>query len=479
MNSSQKQSTCDFTDNDVQRYIELFTESRVPDSYLERSKNGWVTKKNSWTKQAIVDHLSQNTIIGLFPDVSYDLLIFDIDNKDTGCSESPESRASKIIKAIYGDPLVYTSSDSGGLRLCYFLDQEYFREDIYAFGVRQLTRSGIDVRSGYVEIMANRKGDRLPFGKGSFVADPTTFEPYYDMSVTGRIDYAKSIRDRSPLVIDSVGTHRREKKLPKQEFGITVGYLEEYGLPFSVSTNEALLLLNRKQMGVLGRSCDDASRWLKSWIRNHHNGRSERVNAGRMQEIDDQIDRIVRAFDPSKYDRGALSSITLKMNLRLRDVERILELIPDRSLHQAAFSMLHWVLNRKLPVSCQDTAGTTARPYITNDIIRNNYLAQTADIWSCQIPKKSLRRFSGFQKNNPAKTVEQLTAIGLISLARGHSVAEHRCRTYYVSFTFDSQSQEVVSLDDAMDLLAQQNEAERIAKPQQLSLPRPELPSNE
>lgn len=119
----------------------------------------------------------------------------------------------------------------------------------------------------------------------------------------------------------------------------------------------------------------------------------------------------------------------------------------------AAFSLLAWVKDRGTLVLCSEPNNTIELPAAKLCLIRNNYLARSSDVWSCQIPKEAFRRFPGFQKNNPATTVKQLMDQGLIALALGHSTIEHRCRTYHVFFTFDTESQEVVSLDEALSLL--------------------------
>ncbi len=434
-------------------FLELFLSCRDLGCYYVKVPTGWRCVRRAWTRRIVFDHLTGQAVIGIPPGVGYDLLIFDIDNKGDQ-SESVDSRVRRVMRLFDAEPLICTSSESGGMRVCYFLERVYFRDDIYDFARQRLLNANVQVKSGYIEIMATRKNDRLPFGKGSFVVDPATLDPLYELSLKGMIRHAQSIKNRSQLSIVGISRHRELRNLGKGDFGVTVEFLEDYGLPFGISTNEALLLLNRKQQGVLRRTPAEAARWLKSWIRKHHNGRSNRISNGEWQDVDDQIDRIVSSFDPSKYSRQNLTSITLSLRLTIRDIETLLAAGFDSKLLRAAFSLLEWVKNRGtlvLSIDRDDSEDSTG--YVRDCLIRNNYLAQLSQVWLCQIPKGAMRQFSGFKKSNPAETLKRLIDRGLIELEREYNHAQHRCRTYLVFFTFVQESQEVVSLDEALELL--------------------------
>jgi hypothetical protein len=431
-------------------YCRMFCSTRRRDRHLLRKDDSWITCKHRWDENLILRHLEGEIIIGLFPANYIDYLMFDIDNHEPGLTVSPQERCRLVLPLFEVRPLVYTSSDSGGLRVCYFLDQRYPRAQVYQFAERKMTGAAVEVRPGFIEIMATGVGDRLPFGRGSTLVDPETLLPIPDIPLEDKIKSAWSIFLESKLRIALAPTDPVELGQPKPRFVDIVDSLLENGLPPGdvMTTNEALMKLNWDLMGRRGYGADDAKRHLKSWISNHHNGHSNDINSGRIEEVYAHIDRIVGRFDPDRVRFQGLAAGSSNERLTLHDAEVILHLFDSYRHQLAAFSLLLYTKERGKLIDTRQDIGkrNTAISYSMS----NYNVSGFVQVWLCAIPQKAFLKFPGFNKTNPKVTRRVLEEKGLIKLHELEDRAANQCRKYKIYFNFSNDSEAVVSLDEAL-----------------------------
>lgn len=439
----------------IERFSDLFCSHRDLKHYSTKSNRGWPEQKRPWGQRTIRSHLEGDQIIGLFPGFGYDLLVFDVDCHNLGEEKLAVEHVLSICDLIDSDPLVYTSSQKesgfGGYRVLYFLDQVECRYDILAFGSRLLRNHKLVVAPGQIEIMALRKPDRLPFGEGSFIVDLPTCEPLYDLSMSAMIQRATDIRESSTVSLGEFSSETRIN-IRAEEKGSVEAFLIENGLPRSMYTNDALLSLAQRWLGRDRLKPEIAERKLRSWIREHHNGRSNKFNSGRVELIDDQIRRIIDTFDLSLYERPVSSKFEYKRLLRLGDIEQLLRLELTPKLLRAAYSLILDALNRGKQVRSKKRI-KEAKLLIRGKVLCNYYDLNSINVWEIEIPWKAFQRFPGFDKRYPTKTRDEFFEIGLITQAAEAHADSGRCKKWFVYFNFSDFGREIVSLDEGMLLL--------------------------
>jgi hypothetical protein len=437
-------------DAEIKKYTQLFCSTRRSDRYLQKTDRSWVTRKCPWEENLIVSHLLGEIIIGLFPADDIDYLMLDIDNRDRKQSTTPQERCKRILPVFEPTPLVYTSSESGGLRVCYFLDAQYPKGTVYRFAEHRLRQSGVIVKPSFLEIMATNRGDRLPFGLGCTLVDPMTLMPIVRPPLADMIQQAWDIRSGKRLRIDGAGGELAEDQIPRPKFNDIVADLLENGLPPNevMTTNEALLKLTWELMGRRGHGKEETRRALRSWINTRHNGNSIRINAGRIEEVCAQIDRIVDGFDQGKVKFSGLVACPTECRLTVRDVEVILQLFEAYRDQLAAFSLLEYT---KRHGELLDTISATEKQNSAISYFTSNYnVTGFVHVWVCSIPYKAFVKFPGFNRTNPRVTRRSMERSGLMEFHEREDMASHLCRKYKIYFNFDQDGAAVVSLDDAL-----------------------------
>jgi len=443
----------------LDKYLIMFCWSRCKKKYI-RLFDKWCQIDRPWTKKLLLDHLLGHTAIGLFPSKSIDYLMLDVDNHNQRCQDSVITRVRRVLKAFCADALVYTSSDSGGMRVLYFLDAKYPREHVEAFARGRLQECNIEVKPGYVEIMAGKKGDRLPFGDGSNVVDIHTLESIPHLDYQQKIEAAWRIREAMRLEVDPWPYLAKNVKWERMSFDDKVQVLLEVGLPDSITTNDALLALCYYYRVGVGLTEQETERALSAWVRTHHNGNSNRINNGKIDDVGEQITRMLKSFDVQKVKRRKSKWIHLSKKLTIADVRFLKAIIGDPVAFKpllASFSLLHWVKNKGVLVHevkspNQEVAPPSGTP------ISNLYVSGNLQIWKCEIPFKTFQRLLGFNSAKPSDMKETLTHLGLIAEADGYNRSKHKCNSYFVYFKFDEDSKEVVSLEHALQELCGSDE---------------------
>lgn len=448
---------------EFESYLKMFTEAREKYRFILVRKTGWVEFKHQWNEHLILDHLLRIKTVGLFPNTKIDYLMLDLDCHNTESLISLISRNRIVKEAFDGDPLSYQSSISGGIRICYFLSKPWPRELVFSWAKRRLLRVGAELRPGEIEIRAAKNGDRLPFGEGSELVDPFTLEPIHHLTLKEEIRYADCVWQHQKMEIDLKPDDlfmRELKTCGAGQFSLTVARLYEEGLFPEITTNEAFLKLSWDLVVRQNFPKEDAERYLRSWIRQRHNGLSIRFNRGRLDLLDRHITRVTSRINPALVSFQGSKYSRRNKRLCLTDAKRIISLIDDSRLQLAIFSLLEYCLNfgsksKEKKELISNLYGAGPRP-VTYGAEQGQYISFLGpkENFYCPISKQTLRHLAGFDRSNTKLTLSRIIDLRLISLKRNAHPAAHKCREYWVHFPFDeSDSTKVVSLDEAKSFL--------------------------
>jgi hypothetical protein len=454
-------------DYDYQRFEEMFLRPREKHHHILKTENSWVEIKHPWNKNQVLRHLTGEQTIGLFPASELDYLMVDIDRHNNENETQLKSRIKEVTEVIEGDPLIYLSSFSSGIRLCYFLEKPVAREELFHGFKNFFQQKNLTVEPGVVEILASRKGDRLPFGEGSYLVDSFNLEPIYHLTLKETIAIAfRVFQDQKidvPFNIEILDPVLDPCPQDNSVFDLIVTRLYEEGLYPEITTNEALLKLSWDLIIRKGYSKEQTEKFLISWILQKHNGLSNRFNAGKVDAILSQIKRIVQGTNPilAKYPISRYA--VREKKLSLSDVGKIILLTKDQKLQLAIFSLLEFCFcfgkefkNRKRE----------------KNKISNIYGSQKGDVtyrshikadFYCEISKKTLQHLPGFGKREPQVTMRKIEGLGLLSLKRRAHPQSHHCRQFWVHFKFEENDPlKVVSLDEGLLLLQRLDKESKI-----------------
>lgn len=427
--------------SDYERYEEMFLRSRERGHFITLTNKRWREMKHPWRRNDVLRHLTGERTIGLFPAAHIPYLMVDIDNHNGENGASLLSRVKAVTGAVEGDPLIYQSSSSGGIRICFFLPEPVARE-ILQRGCKDLfQQKNVTVKPGWIEIRAGRSGDRLPFGQGSYLVDPHTLEPIYHLTPRETVLKSFSVFEhhKTGLPFDI----RPPTEIPLLDpegssvYDRIITRLLEEGLCPEICTTDALMKLSWDLIVRQGCTKPEAERFLINWIQHKHNGLSTRVNSGRMDDIFAQIGRIVKATDPSKARYSGSRYARREKRLSLSDVRKILALTENPKVRLALFSSLEYCLNFR-----KEHSGRTG----TDNKISNLYLSGNPNVtygsgfqeeFYCEIAKKTLQHLPGFDKANPQIMMREVLGLGVLSLKKEAHAQSHSCKHYWVHFRFN------------------------------------------
>ena len=447
-------------DCDYQRYEDVFLRAKDKHRYIMKTEDSWVEIKHPWNRNQILSHLAGERTIGLFPANQLDYLMIDIDRHNDEDEAHLKSRIQKITEVIEGDPLTYQSSYSGGIRLCYFLEKPVAREELFHGFKNFFQQKNLTVEPGVVEILASRKGDRLPFGEGSYLVDPFNLEPIYHLSLNETIAIAYNVFQHQkieiPFEILRVDQTLVSNTRNESVYDCIVCWLNEEGLYPEITTNEALLKLTWDLIVRRMYSKEEAEKFLINWVHQKHNGLSNRFNAGKVDQIIDQIRRIVKETDPGLARYPVSRYARREKKLSLTDVRKIILLAENPKLQLAIFSLVEYCLcfGKKAQTRNED------KPLISNLYVSGiedvTYRSGSVGDFYCEISKKTLQHLPGFDKANPQKTMQKIIDLGVLSLKREAHPDSHHCRQFWVHFKFEENDPvKVMSLDEGLFKLKQ------------------------
>jgi hypothetical protein len=445
-------------ESDYQEYEEMFLRPRQKHNYLLKTSDSWVARKHPWSKNQVLRHLTGEQIIGLFPADCIDYLMIDIDRHRGESTTTMLSRINQVRELFDDDPLIYQSSYSCGIRLCYFLQNSTPQVKLHQGCKELFKQNNLTIQPGVIEILASKKGDRLPFGEGSYLLDSFDLEPIYHLTLKETISLAYEVfryqkielpfetqKEDELLVVTSQGTG---------VFNVMVNRLYEEGLYPGITTNDALLMLSWDLQIRKAYSKAETERILVSWVKTKHNGLSDRYNSGKIDQTITQITRIVSTTDIEKASFSGSRYALREKRLSLNDIRKIVSITQDPKLRLAIFSLLEYCLcfgkrtqDRKRDKEFISNLYVSERGYVT-------YRSGFTEDFYCEISKKTLQHLPGFDKANPQIIMKKILDLELLSLKRKAHPESHHCRQYWVHFKFDENDPtKVVSLDEGLLLL--------------------------
>ncbi|MBN4057079.1 hypothetical protein JYU19_02085 [bacterium AH-315-J21] len=430
-------------------YRKLFLEDRDKSCHYRLKGKKWSKMPFSWNDTIILKHLCGELTIGIPFHDRVKTIMLDIDchgGSSRGSAINVARRAIESIPAILGEPIVYQSSDSGGIRIVWFLDGYCNREKLRKRVEDFLKEGSVAVVSGICEVRMSRANDRIPFGCNSMLLDPTTFEPCYRLNLSETIQQVSMHRANTVVIRSQLGGTLCE--LNGNHDYTNHELLLRYGLPVDVSTNECLLPLARYFKSQQGMSDDEVRNALRNWISRRHNGNSDAVNNGKINETYLQIDRIVKYMKVPQMTRNSKMQRT---GLSESEVHELLGIPGSYRFLSSLFSILTTAkgecLKKKSSKSVARVDSPKAKEYSTNKCGRKstqNIAVTNGAENPCPVHidlgKNLLRRFKVPRSENTSFFLRDLESFGLIALKRRAYQMEHKSTQYWINFPFDLSS---------------------------------------
>ena len=433
------------TDAEFELYKDLFLKCRKRNTYAElRLDRSWPQFKHCWKGDLILRHLCGVTCVAIPFAYQVNQIVLDIDFKSGRAWAEVADVVKLATLAIPGEPVVYRSSESGGVRMIWFLTGTVNRAGLREWTAGRLRQAGIVVASGKCEVRLGEEPDRLPFGRESMLLDPITLEPRLELDLSTTLSIVKKHRTHfasDPPVVRSGSTAKTgydHKKL--------VETCLSSGLPPDVTTNECLMQLAWHFRVREGLEKDEINCRLRSWITKHHNGNSERINNGRIDAVYNQIDRIVDELQASKGTRRAP---LIHTDLTKEELTRLLDLPVNFKTASGLFRLLRFSKANFLSrASLKSQGSAPSRGRIgTNKcgkvLPRGGRLTSRARNSKLHIvlSKALLRVLRVPNANNTARFVGEMERLGVLNLKRKAWAAEHKARQFWVNFEFDVEGE--------------------------------------
>ena len=442
----------------IEQYRVLFLDDRLRGKHSIHKDHQWPELPYPWDDHLVLRHLAGLKTIGLFWARKVRTLMLDFDAHEPRTPEEARELAGKVVRSISGEWTLYQSSDTGGVRAVAFLDSLVPRETAQAYLVAQLRQAGFTPEPGVLEARMDKKTDRLPFGCGSMLIDNTTLEPILGLTLAETIEFVTDRRATcyieasevirwcrdNPEIQPSDEAQRYREQLPR---------LLKEGLHAGISTYHALQFYNWYLRARQGLSEAEAVAFLKDWIRQNHNNHSQRINAGRWDEIDRQTEQTGRRFDESLVKSGIRQGrpkSSKRPNLNQTELRRLLleyhlgfkELMAAAGLLPYCKVKLKWGELKESNIYVPRYCGKQGTPY---------YVPRNSWCGFAPIPVKLLEALPGFGSANPRLMMDLLVRAGLFLQKRKHHAASNTCRDYWVLFPFvDDGSEPVQSFEVAI-----------------------------
>ena len=443
------------TESEFSNYKSLFLNSRMTNEYSEQMLDGsWPGSFWKWNDSLILRHLCGETNLAIRFGDNVDQLVFDIDCKRERDRESAKEATIDIIRKFPGEPLIYQSSFSGGIRLWYFLSELVSRISSMENATRLLSSAGIEVRAGLCEVRLGQSPDRLPFGLYSMLLDRITLEPIFHLSLCETLKIAVEHRlgfslDPRELGITTSGKidNRHKKYRRVIEMCLTKGLTKEH------TTNECLEKLAWYGRVRLKKGDEQLIKWLENWISEHHNNNSDRINANKISNVFAQISRIVKGLRA----RASSGSVFVSpIGLGESEIRHLLDLPGSYNVLRGAFLILCYAKSLLQMTERQQKRGEGGggtnkwgTVFIPSEDIPNG--AHNFKPYHIELGKRTLRWLKVPWSKNIGRIVDELIRMRILAQKREAWPDGHKVRQYWVNFPFDwSVGSTQTDFDDAL-----------------------------
>lgn len=432
--------------DDLTLYKSIFLSDRIRFKFHALNEDGsWPMRSFRWSYSDVLRHLCGECQIAISFESRVHVIVLDIDcHGDRHRSRAVETARGAVL-AIPGDPFVYQSSNSGGVRLIWFLDKLYNRDEVDRWVRQELANAGIAVLSGICEVRLGGAPDRIPFGSFSMPIDPITYEPIWNLTLAESIRLAELHRANNHIILDGLISDPVKINNGDYRSDRLVSICLKNGLPADVSTNDCLLELARHFRQRMGMDKIVVREKLKNWIAQKHNGYSERINRGRIESVYKQIARIIKSLRAAPFVVGA---VTDRVGLTKAEMEALLTLELNLRQFRALFAIL-CLARQKLMKSAHSTYSPDSSPLHTYKKGTNKWGRKLTDSWgvtngaenSCHvfldISKKLLRSIGVPGSANTRDFVQLIEGLGILVLKRKPWPDGHKCAQYWVNYPFD------------------------------------------
>lgn len=433
-------------EDEFETYKRLFLACRRPDKYsVRRSDGSWPQVTHPWNDSLILRHLCGDDNVAISFADSVNQIVLDIDYKGGRGWREVEETVRLATRALPGEPLVYQSSISSGIRMIWFLKGRVSRSALYVWTEKALTKAGVTVQSGKCEVRLGEVPDRLPFGLHSMLLDSITLDPEYNLTLSQTLRIA--VEHRGHHANEPPTLLQADYGSKKERYRSIVAACLCTGLPADVSTNECLLKLAWHGRKRLRLSDDELKPYLKNWITNCHNGHSDRVNKGNIDLVYRQIDRIVRGFMGAPA--VSCSASVEPLGLTETELYSLLDFPGDFKSLRALFKLLCHTKGGFL----SSHSGRTVDSALLRRKRGNNkwgkVSSQNEGITngaknfqpSIDLPKLFLRHLKVPNANNTARWIREMERTGVLQKKRESWPDGHKARQYWVNFPFDLTGQ--------------------------------------
>ena len=427
------------TESEFSNYKSLFLNSRIPRGFSERMPDGsWPKNPWKWDDPLILRHLcGEKTLAIQFGD-KVNQLVIDIDCKLGRDRESAEETTIDILHKFPGEPLIYQSSDSGGIRLWYFLSKVVSRTVAMKKTSNLLSSVGIEVRAGLCEVRLGKSPDRLPFGLFSMLLDHINLEPIFHLTLSETLRIAVKHRLCFSLDPRDLGITTSEKVDNRNKnYREIIEMCLEKGLTQEHTTNECLEKLAWHGRVQLKMSDQELIRWLCRWISECHNDQSNRVNAGKISDVFSQVVRIVKGL---RVQPRSANVFVKTVGLSEQEVEHLLEFPCSYNVLRGTFLVLCYAKSqilRNLGNRIQGGGGTNKWGTVFSlcEDIPNG--ARNLVPYHINLGKKTLRWLKVPWSNNTGLIIDELIRMGILAQKRKAWPNGHKVRQFWVNFPFD------------------------------------------
>ena len=231
----------EITPEQIQNYVELFIDERRHFYVREREGKAFFHKARRLRDEDIMRHLRGEQWIGVVRAPKTRILGVDLDAKG-GSLDAREAMVKRYqrIAGTLPPSLVVRSSESGGLHLYWFLDEEVDTAGLVDAVGEFFRGLGLEVRAGAVEIRPTTgQCLRLPFGRGSVLLRPVLLEPYADIGsdIPATVDFLSTAA--SPIPVGEFWSKIRSGTLGADRLGAGTWQSASRGGAFSSTQNSA------------------------------------------------------------------------------------------------------------------------------------------------------------------------------------------------------------------------------------------------
>jgi hypothetical protein len=362
-------------------------------------------------KYAIAKHLQEEYWVARRMPGKTDYFCIDIDFDN---DDSLIERYNSII-SIIPNPLVVSSSYSGGLHLYYFLDKDEWRNQISEVISEWLISNNITIQPRKFELFPGSIDHlRLPFGLGSTVLNPDSLQPL-GLSLKECLAAVKNhprkslINFRNAMHINQIPIYfkssysNKEKRTTAEVQRLLENGIEELG-----TRNEAQMFLIQHYIGKLGYTADEAENAIMNWYNSFNHNSKDWSNS------------------PMKVEKELKSAIWCFLKIHSPRIT-----YDDISLSR---SDINFILRKTKIPDCKYSANDFRTHCFIFDLLR---FFRSHDNNKLYLPFNTIKTINGASHKTASEKIKFCIDKKLLTLIKRHDHRSHKSRLYRLNYQFD------------------------------------------